>query len=89
MSMMLLNKVRLKEGQIQNVATQFDQQVENAQKLFQLKWQMSVDDFRDWINIAEFSQMLQRALAYGKFNKTGTYCQASSFVKLAISQGTL
>ncbi|DBA73749.1 TPA: hypothetical protein ACH3X2_009723 [Trebouxia sp. C0005] len=61
---------QLREEQIQNIATQFGQQVENARELFQLKRQMSVDDYRDSVNAAGCLKLLQNALAYGTFNKT-------------------
>ena len=63
---------QLSEEQIQNIATQFGQQVDDARDLFKLRRQMSVDEFRDWVNAAGYLQMLQHALAYGTFNKTGS-----------------
>ena len=64
--------IALSDEQIANIAADFGQHSTDAEELFRMRGQMSHDEFKAWVNAVGYLQMLQRALAYGEFETTGS-----------------
>lgn len=64
-------EIQLTPEMIETVSNEFGAHASTARDLFSLRKQLSLDDFRDWVNAVGYLQMLQNALAHGIFEKKG------------------
>ena len=66
-----LEETELTADQISKIAADFGQHATSAADLFKMRRQMSHDEYKGWVNVVGYLQMLQNAFAHGIFEKTG------------------